>query len=320
MSCDLRASPLSLHRPSYPKIVYHNDKWTSYPDVPPLCRTQASRAAFSFSEDGPAYRSSQRRHTLDQINFMDESIESSDLQRESRKRPKISRSSNSFKRKSLLFFRMLGSEKKDKVEEEESLEIPEQKCIRDIISPHQSVRSVVSEPASTNVATHPDDVIVHRTVSDTTEHVVLRRSRVGLEDRETRSDRESRPNTMVESTPSTASSPRSSIISPCKRPSSCYISTQDQPETSRLQRKLRRLSASVRNFSFDKLLNNRKLSGPLKEIETDSFPDGKDDAGSQQSDEDSTGQRKSLPPDFKYENSVGRKTPPFLRKVRFSIL
>jgi len=321
-SCELLPGPFSLHRgPAYPKIVYHNQQWTShpsndhhqwpstsshqwptasgewaggsqwvnttYPSGDHWIRTAHSSASFAHLE---------RRHTLDNINFAAQQKEAEEEKGQSRKRQKLVRPSNSFKRKSMLFFKLLGSERKDKKEQRYEI-----KCSRDNIapSPHVSIRSTASEPVHTSTPIVP--ATVHRTVSDSTETVTLRRA--------TKSIRTSgsRPLTMDVSSSTSHSFRFSEDLPPrplSKRPSSCYVKSpsREPDQVSGFQRKLRRFSSSVKNFSLEKIMNQRKLSGPLKE-ETVT------DSSEQSSSSSSTRQRKSLPSDFKFENGVRCSTP-----------
>ena len=298
MPCELLSSPYPPHRPAYPKIVYHNSQWTSHPDH--SCRRQELlNRTFPGDWMGLA-----RRHTLDHINTVEERVGSPHPvpPEKSRKRQKVARSSSSFKRKSLLFFRMLGAT--DRREGRYEVQENRTTCVRDV-GQHQAVRSVQSDPVSSPEESRES---VRRTVSDSNDQVVLRRrsgANIG-----------SRPQTLVDQnqTEPAPICPSSAAPLPQIRPASCYVktpsrrgsATPDQSDCSGLHKKLRRFSASVKNFSLDKMMpGSRKLSGSggsaVKE-ETRVVPDGA--AGHLLAPPVSRKQRKSLPADFRYENSV----------------
>ena len=330
MSCEL----LSNHGPTYPKIVYHNAQWTSHPGSPNLnYQTYSPSTDSSFnssfnSEDSfhnynphqcrgqenwanSTYPAWGRRHTLDHINV-------SPLIETSRKRQKISRPSNSFRRKSLLFFKMLGSgEWRDRSEKYEV-----HKCVREDepVSPIEEISP--SRPNQTTPSRRfiEEDGEVNRTVSDSQDGVVLRRRSRGGVRRHSRQNippAEEHSSSLPHfSTPQPPTSqPREFSFTddlpprPVKppRPSSCYINSarrgSQEPATgSGFQRKLRRLSASVKNFSLERMIHHRKHSGPLKEEDVNQVALPPSFVEVRRISDPSIANRKSLPADFRYEN------------------
>ncbi|KAL5252068.1 hypothetical protein ACHWQZ_G015020 [Mnemiopsis leidyi] len=323
MSCEL----LSYHGPTNPKIVYHNAQWTSHPGSPNYqsfspnhdsrfnnhdsfhsfdphqCRGQENWANSTYPSWG-------RRHTLDHINV-------SPLET-SRKRQKVSRPSNSFRRKSLLFFKMLGSgEWRDRSEKYEV-----QKCVREDepVSPIEEI--CPSRPNQTTPTRRfiEEDGEVNRTVSDSQEGVVLRRrSRGGVRRRSRQSIAHTEelssslpyfstpkpPTSQPRDFPFTDDLPPRPVKPP--RPASCYINsamkTSPEPATgSGFQRKLRRLSASVKNFSLERMIHHRKHSGPLKEEDVNQVSLPGSFVEVRRISDPSIANRKSLPADFRYEN------------------
>ena len=291
MSCELLTpysyiSPLqrdlSLSTPVYPHIIYHNKQWiptrASNLNLNNL-NTQADSSSL-LSLQHPTQGSAPRRASLHRT-ASEYSRRTEDI-KPSGKRPKLTKS----KRISLPFFnlnKMLGSDRKSGSHTRSGLCCASaEKC-----SAHSEITSISED--------YPDDVI-HRSVSDNSEDVVMFRRR--------------RPAQVVRQRPlsvSTVSTYKERSV-PCisnKRPLSCYVKSQasspPKEDISLFQKKFRRLSATVKNFSLEKLMHQRKMSAVVK---------------SAPSLEERNEKRKSLPCNFRFaDGELTFATPSVKRKV-----
>ena len=331
MSCEL----LSSHGPAYPKIVYHNAQWTSHPgseafqNFPTFNRDQSFTSDQSFSSDQNFQCRSQerwanstfptngnwgRRHTVDHLNV-------SPLET-NRKRQKVSRPSNSFRRKSLLFFKMLGSGEWRERDRSDKYQV--KKCVREL--EEEEPTSPIEEPIhadrfrselyeGTPYRRNDEEEEVNRTVSDSLDEVVLRRGSRATR-RQRRSISKSRdfipgPQPAASDFDITPSFTDELPPRPSKppRPSSCYVNNNrvtplEVATGSGFQRKLRRLSASVKNFSLERMIHHRKQSGPLLEEEMPEVTLPPSYIEPRRISDPAIANRKSLPADFRYENVI----------------
>jgi len=141
--------------------------------------------------------------------------------------------------------------------------------------------------------------LVHRSVSDNSEEIVMFRRRRGSQ--------------IVRQRPLSVAITGYKEKVPCisnKRPLSCYVKSQSssppKEPASAFQKKLRRMSATVKNFSLEKLIHQRKLPPHLKgDLVTERL--------------ERKEKRKSLPPNFRFANGeLGFSTPHIRRKVGVS--
>ena len=325
MSCELlpssSASASQPHR--YPTIIYHNQRWInpafissdirnsnirqrqsqlfppnrscidlSHSDIDleilysPYGSTQtlpsepidtsSSGTYYSEYDSFLSSSSGDRRHTVDHGQVERLKVQDGKPGKKEKKH-KLGKE-NSFKRKSVMFLKMFGGDKKKDEEGEDGASVT-------------YVESTVndwSDLEPTKSAMISEDEIIRSVSVGSSDEVVLRRApgkRPIV-----------RPITVMECNTTQIPSLNRHQPSIGRRPRSCYVKTPSTKslanEPSAFQKRLRRFSASVKNFSLEKIMHQRKLSTSLRE-----------DSDTCVSEPIITfTQRKSLPPDFRYDN------------------